>query len=250
VAARPNRDCEPNGRRFLSGASRFQAPATSAGAFITDSIMRKDNEPLLTFQDVSMFFDKYRRATVLLNYAARDYAAARCLLLNMHFPGLALGAETIEKYLKAYILIHDPTINVRQLNHNLGKLLQRADKCFPTLNLLSYANLIERFRGHYQTRYPDNPDASPSMTTADLLELDEMVIFLNENLPCPKSVRYRTGFYAQITFSLGPQSNPTPCEVCIKQCNEALTPLLPRIADDYAEVIRALYQAPEDSSIA
>jgi len=79
------------------------------------------------------------------------------------------------------------------------------------------------------------------MTTADLIELDEMIVFLNENLPCPKSVKYRTGFYAEITFSLGYESKPTPREVWIKLNNEALTPLLPRIEDDYTEVMRALY---------
>ena len=40
------------------------------------------------------------------------------------------------------------------------------------------------FNSHYLTRYPDNPGASTTMTTADMIELDEFIILLNENMPC------------------------------------------------------------------
>ena len=130
---------------------------------------------------------------------------------------------------------------MKRLSHSLSKLLEEVDTLFPGLALARFAPLVEKFGRHYAIRYPDNPDASKSMTTADRLELDELVIFLNENLPCPQNVKYRTGLYALITFSLGPQRTVTPLELWIKSDNRLLLPLLPRINSDQAEVIAELY---------
>ena len=177
----------------------------------------------------------------MLWVATHDYAAARCLLLNLHFPGLVLGAQAIEKFLKAYLLFNDPRRNVRKLSHSLPKLLDEVDAIFPALLLHKYAEVVEKFSGHYQTRYPDNPGASSSRTTADLADLDEFIIFLNENLPCPKNVKYRTGLYSAITFSLGPDSVATPCELWVKMNNNALSPLLSRIVCDQLDVLKELY---------
>jgi hypothetical protein len=60
-------------------------------------------------------------------------------------------------------------------------------------------------------------------------------------MPCPLNVKMRTGFYAEITFSLGIAGTVTPTEFWIKNGNNALTPLLPRIADDYGRVMKELY---------
>jgi len=106
--------------------------------------MSNDDEPLLTFQDVAAFFEKNKQATLFLGSAVTDYAAARCLLLNLHFPGLALGAQAIEKCLKAYILLHDPARKVRGSRHDLPPLLEQANQCFPGLNLPKYAPLERR----------------------------------------------------------------------------------------------------------
>jgi hypothetical protein len=187
------------------------------------------------------FTRKHSRATLLLLKAAHDYAEARCLLLNGLFGGLAIGAQTIEKLLKAYLLFHDPTRDVKRLSHSLERLLKEADSLEPQLRLSRYDSLVKKFAAHYATRYPDDPAGSTSMTTADLLELDEMVVFLNENLPCPRNVKYRTGMYALITFSLGPGATVTPWERWIKENNRSLAPLVQRINSEQTAVLREIH---------
>lgn len=191
--------------------------------------------------ELDQFCRKYQRATSLLLTAAHDYAAARCLLLNNLFGGLVFGAQAMEKLLKAYILFADPSRNVKAFNHSLVKLLEEAGSLFPGVKLSRYVRLTQKFGGHYATRYPGDPAGSKSMTTADLLELDEFVIFLNENLPCPRNVKYRTGLYALITFSLGPGGTVAPWEYWIKDRNQTLSPLLPRINADQTAVLADLY---------
>lgn len=185
---------------------------------------------------------KHSRATLLLLAAAHDYASARCLLLNGLFGGLVFGAQAIEKLLKAYILLIDPSREVKKsFRHSLMKLLTEAASLCPQLDFVEYTPLVQKFTGHYATRYPDDPAASKSMTTAELIELDEFVIFLNENLPCPRNVKYKTGVYALITFSLGPARTVTPWEQWIKANNQSLAPLVPRINADHVAMLTELY---------
>jgi hypothetical protein len=192
--------------------------------------------------DMNDYCRKHSRATLLLLAAAHDYASARCLLLNGLFGGLVFGAQAIEKLLKAYILFIDPSREVKKaFSHSLAKLLQEAASLYPRLDFSEYTPLVQKFAGHYATRYPDDPAASKSMTTADLFELDEFVIVLNESLPCPRNVKYKTGLYALITFSLGPAHTVTPWEQWIKATNHSLAPLVPRINADHIAVLTELY---------
>jgi hypothetical protein len=192
--------------------------------------------------DMNDYCRKHSKATLLLLAAAHDYASARCLLLNGLFGGLVFGAQAIEKLLKAYILFIDPNREVKKaFSHSLPRLLQEADSLYPHSGFSKYASLVQKFAGHYAARYPDDPAASKLMTTADLFELDESVIFLNENLPCPRNVKYRTGLYALITLSLGPGSTVTPWEQWIKAGNQSLAPLIPRINVDHVAVLTDLY---------
>ncbi|MBI1868827.1 MAG: hypothetical protein HYS06_11135 [Methylocystis sp.] len=200
-----------------------------------------DLPPPFTFFEVKRFFEEHSGATKLLRVATQDYAASRCLLLNGLFPGLVLGAQAIEKFLKAYLLFNDPNLKVRGLSHSLPDILKDTGSLFPQLQLSRFAPLVEKFVAHYAARYPDNPDGSISKTTADLFELDPFVVFLNENMPCPRNVKYRTGFYERITFSLEYMSTVPPEEFWIKHNNRALAPLLPRIAADYVVVMKELY---------
>jgi HEPN domain-containing protein len=200
-----------------------------------------DGQPSAAFEELTRFFHEHSRATLLLRVAAHDYAAARCLLFNGMFEGLILGAQAVEKCLKAYLIFNDPQRPVKALNHSLPKLLAETSALFPKLPLQGFLPLVETFRRHYQARYPDNADASTSKTTAEIRELDDFVIFLNENLPCPRVVKYRTGIYALITFSLGYSGIVTTWESWIKNDNHALLPLIPRINAEYAAVMEALY---------
>jgi HEPN domain-containing protein len=181
------------------------------------------------------------RATMLLNQASQNYASARCLLLNGLLGGLVFGAQAIEKFLKAYILFNDPNRDVKKFLHSLVKLAQEVASLYPQIDFSKYAPLAQKFASHYATRYPGDPAASTSMTTADLSELDECVIFLNENLPCPRNVKYRTGLYVLVTFSLSPPRTVTPWERWIKANNQSLAPLIPRINADHFIVLTDLY---------
>src|ERR1700730_8597730 len=104
------------------------------------------------FQELMRFGNEYSRATLLLRAAAHDYAAARCLLFNGMFEGLVLGAQAIEKCLKAYLIFDNPQRPVKALSHSLPKLLAEAGALFPQLPLLGFAPLVEKFWRHYQAR--------------------------------------------------------------------------------------------------
>jgi hypothetical protein len=197
--------------------------------------------PSVAFLNLKAFCEQHSSATRLLLVAAQDYAAGRCLLMNGLLTDLVQGAQAIEKLLKAYLLFNNPLRDVKRLSHSLSRLLSETEALFPALPLSEFAPLAEKFGRHYATRYPDNANASTSMTSADLLELDAFVVFLSENMPCPRNVRYRTGLYAVVTFSLGYQATVPPTEYWIKRNNQALAPLLPRIAHDYVVVMKELY---------
>jgi HEPN domain-containing protein len=198
-------------------------------------------QPSAAFQELMRFATKHSGATLLLRVAAHDYAAARCLLFNGMFEGLVFGAQAMEKCLKAYLIFADPQRDVRKLSHSLPKFLAEAGVLFPQLPLPSFGPLVEKFRTHYQARYPDNRDASTNKTTAHVRELDDFIIFLNENMPCPHNVKYLAGIYPLITFSLNSEGRVTTWESWIKNDNQALLPLLPRINTEYAAVMKALY---------
>jgi hypothetical protein len=199
------------------------------------------NEPSVAFQEMMTFCRDHSAATRLLLVATQDYAGARCLAQNLLLTGLILGAQALEKYMKAFLLLDNPSRSVRKLSHSLPLLLREVDRLPSHPSLLRFIPLAQRFKSHYLTRYPDNPGASTTMTTADILALDEFIVLLNEHIPCPMTVKYRTGFYAAITFSLNDGAAVTPTEYWIKHDNRALAPLFPRIEQDYKAVIKVLY---------
>jgi hypothetical protein len=181
------------------------------------------------------------KATTLLLTAAHDYASARCLLLNgLVSGGLAAGAQTVEKFLKAYILFKNPAQDVWKFQHSLTNLLRVADQPSPSLGLSKFSTFTDRFGRHYRSRYPDNADASTSMSSEEIFELDEFIMFINDNMPCPFEVKYRTGLYALITFSLHGET-VTPWEKWIKHLNRALAPRWPQIEADFRAVLKNLY---------
>lgn len=60
------------------------------------------DQPSAAFRELMRYANERSAATLLLRVAAHDYAAARCRLFNGTFEGLVLGAQAIEKTLKAY----------------------------------------------------------------------------------------------------------------------------------------------------
>ncbi len=113
--------------------------------------------PSAAYLAVQKFFSENSKATTLLLAAAHDYASARCLLLNwLVSGGLVAGAEAIEKFLNAYILLKCPTKDIRKLQHSLRALLNDADQLSPDLMLSKYSVLMGRYEDYYRNRYPDN----------------------------------------------------------------------------------------------
>jgi HEPN domain-containing protein len=105
-------------------------------------------QPSAAFTAMSQFCAANSNATKLLHAAAIDYASARCLLLNgLVSVGLAIGAQAIEKFLKAYVLLKDPSKNVRSAQHSLSHLLNEADRISPGLGLSKYVLLMMRYEG-------------------------------------------------------------------------------------------------------
>lgn len=194
----------------------------------------------MTKEAVETFARQNKLAMQFLMVATDEYAAARCCLFNGLLSGLVLGAQAVEKYLKAFILFRDSTKNVRKLSHKISSLANQASSLDSSFSSSQYAQLITKLEQHYNTRYPDNLDASKHMSSSEIDELDQFVIFINEKMGVPLEVKYRSGFYAQINSSLE-RSVLFPTERWIKENNKALIPLLPSIQSQYLAVRNHLY---------
>ena len=79
------------------------------------------------------------------------------------------------------------------------------------------------------------------MNTIELEELDEFIMALNDYLDYPQIVKYRTGLYALVTFSLNPLCRPTPTEKWLKLHNQALAKRWAQIESEYHAAMEALY---------
>ncbi len=199
----------------------------------------------MTLKEANEFARANQKAMLLLRTAAHDYAAARCLLLNGLFSGLPLGAEAIEKFLKATILFADPGKAVDKI-HDLPSLLVQAECLLPILKPLSLGAIASEFFEYYKTRYPDNPNQPSHRSTGKFHELDTMVIGLNINLPCPRNVKMRSGFFAEVTNSLNHPKSASQIEHWIRHDNLALAPHWTSIECDYFEAMTELYpDSPE-----
>lgn len=188
------------------------------------------------------FCRAYSKATLLLHIATTDYATARCAMINGLAGGFGVGAQAIEKYLKAMILLADYSANIRGMKHYLVRLLAEAERCIPELSSHNLLPVAQRFTQYYQARYPDNPNQPSGMDTRELHELDRFVMAIYAHLPCPRNVKFRTGLYASITFSLNENSpNATPTEHWIKKNNVAIFEIWPDIVSQYPMVMQELH---------
>ena len=199
----------------------------------------------MNFSELRAYCEANSKATLLLRTATSDYAGTRCLMINGLWAGFSLGAQSIEKYLKATLLLADPSIKVRKLSHNLVELLTESEYRVSEIAKLGLQPVAQRFERYYQTRYPDNPNQPQGMDTIELHELDRFVIGIYTCLPCPRNVKFRTGLYAEITFSLNKNSpNMTHNERWIKERNASLAAIWPDIAAQYPLVMQELYPQP------
>jgi HEPN domain-containing protein len=190
-----------------------------------------------TNKDMIMFARENQKAMLMIMNATTDYASARCLLLNGLFPGLVLGAQAVEKYLKGSILFLDKNKDTRKLSHGLVDLKNELQK-LSGLHLEKFNPFLERLEKHYLTRYPDNKDSSKSMSTGEIREIDELIIFLNESLSVRNEIKFRSGLYVQIfdESSAGRSKN-----VWLTKSNLALNNIYSRLHAEYKVVYEKLY---------
>lgn len=145
---------------------------------------------------VMSFAYAHPRAMMLADRGASDYCGARCCLLNGVFSGLELGAQAVEKHLKAMLAFKDPNENPRKFEHNLLPFAQQVESRGIAL-LSPHFKTLERLQAHYQARYPDNPGQPSTASTAELVEVDVLMNHLLESMPIPREVSLRSGVFAR-----------------------------------------------------
>jgi HEPN domain-containing protein len=157
----------------------------------------------LNHKQANEFAQNNQSAMLFIRQATEDYISSRCLILNGFLTGLTLAAQSVEKYLKGFLLLKDNTVSPHRLRHNFVDLFGKL-KTISNYQWDPYDNLISRLKGHYQSRYPDNPDKSMRMSGSELVEIDLLILDLNEQMPLPDEVKYRSGLYVVIAESLFP----------------------------------------------
>ncbi len=133
--------------------------------------------------------------------AVEDYLGARCLLLNNIFVGLTLAHETVEKLMKALLILEDIK---PQKSHNLEKLsdllLKRNLSKYEILH--NQKEFIKRLDQHYGWRYYDGDitKRSQNKSPEDLQPLDNLWIALHKIYTdfIPEKFRYRTYLFAYL----------------------------------------------------
>jgi len=180
---------------------------------------------------------------LMADTAVRDYTGCRCCLINGLLVGLVLGTQTVEKLLKAYIILLDTTQNPRRFAHRVIDLAHRAEALDRHLDISEFYPLFDRLEQYYQTRYHDNANQPNNMTTAELIEIDKLVICLNEHLPMPDEIKYRSGIYARLFISKERNLDPSmfPDEVWLTKQNESIANISDNLEKRYFEVKQHLY---------
>lgn len=195
----------------------------------------------MTKEEFNKYASDHLNALQMIDNAVQDYISARCLLINGLFPGLVLAAQSVEKYFKGYILLLDRSKNTRKFSHNIIDLKDEVQR-LKDFGLDNYNNFLKRLEKHYLTRYPDNKNKSTFMSTDELLELDKLIIHLNENLPVPEEIKFRSGLYIRLFLHLEnnlPKMLPEGYWATLH--NEPLNNILDKLTAKYLQVKEHLY---------
>lgn len=188
----------------------------------------------MTNEEIRKYAREKRNALSFFNTGVEDYISARCLLRNGLLTGLVLASQAVEKILKSYLYLKDePKINT----HKPHKLVDKVQSLYG-LNLDNYRSLAEKLYYHYQTRYPDNTDQSSEMSTGELDEIDDLVIYLIEHFPVPEDIKIRIGLFSRlfryqdnrVDFKSSAES------FWIMKDNLALKPKIQQMRDEFKKV--------------
>lgn len=125
--------------------------------------------------------------------AVEDYITSRHAVLDLGLfkTGLALAAQTIERFLKCYLLAARFTIkNTRKYNHKIQSLLEKAHETTKQDDLLSYSNFCQELEKWYNSRYPDSYNPASQWTRSAIPKFDNFVCHLEEHMPMPKAITH------------------------------------------------------------
>ena len=163
----------------------------------------------MNFVELQEFTTHHIKAVEFVIAATEDYAACRCCLLNGLFSGLYLGAEAVEKYLKAFLLYVDPTIDVRkEYSHGITKLAAKACSLKPGSDLSQFTKVIDRLEMHHNNRYPDHPKFKRDASTDELLAIDELVLLTVDSIPISEVPKFRNfGYFFIVCCPWEPRMN-------------------------------------------
>jgi hypothetical protein len=189
--------------------------------------------------------DAYARAnqysTMMFMSAGDDYAASRCLILNVLWVGFGLFSQSIEKLLKACIFLEtdSKTALKGQKRHHPFELKQELQSKVD-YGLDKYDPVLQTLYGHFQRRYFDNADQSSRASSADLDQFDELWIHLLDQIPLPTEVMYRSKFFSMLFSESGSKYWPSYRHwILIK--NKAITNRMERMKETYLAVEKHLY---------
>jgi hypothetical protein len=152
----------------------------------------------LSRDEVAQYARNNQYAMMMFGDAGFDYFACRCCILNGLHSGFRLGAEAVEKLLKAFIYLKigaKSTLRGKD-RHNPYLLKQELKAVHPDPILDNFDDLLKTLYDHYQSRYYDNPTSGKGASSAELDEIDDLFVYLIETLPMPNEVKYRCMFFA------------------------------------------------------
>lgn len=196
----------------------------------------------LTKEEVMAYGVKNGYAQMMFDGAANNYVSSRCLILNgFLLEGFPLYAQSIEKFLKAFIFLETgETTKLKNNDKHNPYLLKEELKIAKDYGFDQYDGLLRRLHGHFQQRYFDNKDKSKILASTELKEFDELWIYLLKLIPFPIEVKYRLAFFPEIFSETSVKFWPL-YKVWATKENEFLSKELPQMEKEYFAIENHLY---------
>lgn len=167
------------------------------------------NELKMDRNDVFDYARTNKVAMEFLLIATEDYIAARCCFNNNFLSqGFILAEQAVEKMLKSILLFLSLNDNYRKYSsHKIEPIIQRIQE-LRHLDLTKFQVFAKRLSDIYElSRYPDSKLSkkinSWGMSGDELHLIDKMYFHLQEILPIPDEVKYRSGLYHHLCETSG-----------------------------------------------
>lgn len=242
---RPKREGHPN--RVVD---RLKVARSAGGGWVYkrfpplhDEIAMSLPALTLTSDDVRKYSARCGWAQMMFVGAGDDYAAARCLILNVLFDsGFPLMSMSVEKLLKAAIFLESGAepIATGSDRHNPYALKQELER-HADYGLDPFDAVLRVLFSHFQSRYHDNANRSRSMGGADLEGFDALWMHLFDRISFPVEVKYRLKFPAMLFDEQALKGMPT-YRHWVTVHNKAMMPRLSKMEETYRAVTAHLYQ--------